>query len=97
MVDRIVLQVELANPDPLRQPVGFYQRRTARVEAGSRLSFDWKELAIPPQVLRARFNFLAGDILANRRVVVCHFERTEALVAHPERFGGESRFTEMTL
>ena len=67
MVDRVVLDVELADAEPLRQPVGAHERREAGVEAGQRLALDRQELAIAPEALRPRLDQLARDERARSR------------------------------
>ena len=52
MIHRIVLDVELADAEPLRQPIAADQRREPRVEAGARLAGDRQQLAVAPEILR---------------------------------------------
>ena len=53
MVDRVVLDVQLADAEPRGEPVGAHERREAGVQAGPRLALDRQQLAIAPEVLRA--------------------------------------------
>ena len=95
MVHRVVLDVELADAEPLRQAIAAHQRREAGVEAGARLAGDRQQLAVAPQILRPPLDLLARQ--ANRAVVVDRLERAKALIADVDRFGRERRLTQMTL
>ena len=95
MVYRIVLDVELSQAEPFRQPMAAYERREARVEPGARLPFDRQKLAVAPEILWTPLDVLAGQ--ANRAVVVHRLERTQTPIADVNRLGGECRLTEMTL
>ena len=95
MVDRVVLDVQLAHAEARRQPVGADERREAGVQAGPRLAFDRQQLAIAPEVLGRLSISVARDQLRDRVVVVGHLERAQALVADPERGGGEGGLAEM--
>ena len=92
MVDRVVLDVELADAEPLGQAVAAHQRREAGVEAGARLAGDRQQLAIAPQVLRPPLDLLARQV--NRAVVVDRLERAEAPVADVSRFGRKRRLAQ---
>ena len=59
MVDRVVLDVQLADAEPIGQTVAAHQRREAGVETGARLAGDRQQLAIAPQVLRPPLDLLA--------------------------------------
>ena len=61
MVDRVVLDVELADAEPRGEPVGPDERREAGVEPGARLAVDRQQLAIAPEVLRPALDQLARD------------------------------------
>src|SRR5208282_6512106 len=61
------------------------QRREARMEPDRRLAVDRQQLAIAPQVSRARLDNRARDRGLNFRVVVDDLERAEAGLAHVER------------
>src|SRR5712691_171706 len=95
MVDRIVLDVELADAEPIGKAVAADERRETGVEAGPRLAGDRQQLAITPQVLRPAFDLLARQ--RDRAVVVNRLERAEALLTHVDCFGKERGLTEMTL
>jgi hypothetical protein len=95
MVDRIVLDVQLADAEPIRQAIAADQRREPGVEAGARLAGNRQQLTVPPQIFRPPFDVGARE--RNRGVVVYRFERTEAAIAHVDRLGREHRFAEMTL
>ena len=85
MIDRIVLDVELAYTESFGQPLGANERREARVKTGAWLSLNRQQLAVAPETLRARLDRGAAEERRNRLVVVGDLERTEALVADPER------------
>ena len=55
MVDRIVLDVQLLQAEPLGEPVGADERRVPGVKPGARLAGDRQQLAKAPHVPRARF------------------------------------------
>ena len=95
MVDRVVLDVELVEPEPLRQPRAAHERRVAGVKAGPRLALDRKQLAIAPEVFRPAFDRFARE--RDRRVVVHGLERPEALVAHVVGLGRKHGLAQMTL
>ncbi len=95
MVDRVVLDVELADAEPVGQPSAAHQRREAGIEAGARLAGDRQQLAIAPQVLRPLLDLLARQV--DGAVVVDRLERPETLVADVDRFGRKRRLTEMAL
>ena len=95
MVDRVVLDVQLADAQLARQAIGFHQRREARVEAGLR-RFDRQQLEIAPQRRRARFDQLPAEHLLDRRVVVGDLERAQAFRAHPQRLRRIGGATEVT-
>jgi len=95
MVDRIVLDVELAEAEPLGETVAAHERREAGVEAGERFAGDREQLPIPPQILRAPFDLVACDVHGG--VVVDRLERAEALVADVDRLSRKPGVTQMTL
>src|SRR5262249_47325260 len=87
MVYRVVLDVQLADANPVRQPTGAHERREPRVEAGARLTGNGQQLAIPPQVLRSPFDDLARK--PDRRIVVDRLERSETVIADVKSLGGK--------
>ena len=95
MVHRVVLDVQLADAEPLRQAVAAHERREAGVEAGARLAGDRQQLAVAPEVLRPPLDLLAREV--NGAVVVHRLERPEAAVADVDRLGRKRRLAEMTL
>ncbi len=60
MIDRVVLEVQLAHAEPLRQAIAAHERREAGIEPGERLAFNRQQLAVAPQTLRTPFNLLAA-------------------------------------
>ena len=96
MVDRVVLDVELANAEAFGEAIGFDQGRESGVQAGQRLVGDGQELAIPPQVLGSRLDQRARDQRFDRGVVIRDFERAETLIADPEGSGRKRRSAQMT-
>src|SRR5205085_2082006 len=85
MVDRIILYIELVDPQHGGKSSRADQRRKSGVESGPRLSADWQQLAVAPQVARSRLDGLARESLPHDRVVVHDFERSEALTTDPQR------------
>src|SRR5205085_977014 len=51
------------------------------------VAFDGQQLAVAPQGARAALDALAGNGRADQVVVIRHFERSEAQLAHVARFG----------
>src|SRR6266545_6637679 len=97
MVDRVVLDVELLEPEALREPIGANERRAARVKSGARFPFNRQQLAEPPHVPGALLDELARERAADAVVVVDHFERSKALITHPQRLRGELRPAQVAL
>jgi hypothetical protein len=95
MVDRIVLDVELANTQPLRQSIGANERRESGIQAGSWFLFYWEQLAVPPHVPRSRLDGRAIDDLGDGLVVPGDLEGTQTLIANPECSGLEGGVADM--
>src|SRR5262245_11397172 len=95
MIDRVILDVQVAHAKPRGKAVGSNQRREARVQAGARLTFNRQQLAIAPEIFGALLDASARDRPGDRRVVVRHFEWTQTAVAHPESGGGEGGLAQM--
>ncbi len=96
VVYRVVLDVQLADAEPFRKSRGANERGEPGMKACARFSVDWQELAVAPQVLRARFDQLTRDEPGDRRIVVGDLERAETLVADPGGRGGKTCSAEMT-
>ncbi len=88
MVDRVVLDVQLADAEPLREPVGAHERREAGVQAGARLALDGQQFAVAPEA-RAGAAAIASrvDRLRDRRRSRSDLERPHALGADPAGTG----------
>src|SRR5688572_30910971 len=97
MIDGIILEIQLADAECLRKPIGFDERGESRIEAGARLAIDRQKLSIAPQIVRARFDLRAGHIASDLVVVVNHFEWAKTLVADPQRLCREHCFAQVTL
>src|SRR5712692_7051533 len=95
MVDRVVFDVELAQAEPLRQPIAAHERRKSRIEAGQRLARNGQQLAVPPEILGPLLDLLPRH--RDRGVVVHWLEWTQALVADVHGLGRERGLTQMTL
>ena len=95
MIDRVVLDVQLADAEPRGQAIGPHERREPRVQARARLPLDRQQLPVPPEVSRPALDRLAGHQSADGVVVVDHFQGPQTLVADPQRLGGKRRLTEM--
>ena len=85
MIDRVILDVEILDAEFRAEAFGSDQRGEAGKRPGLGLAVDRQQLAIAPQIMRARFDQLARDGGANARVVVSDFERTEARFAYVQR------------
>src|SRR5688572_11212974 len=66
------------------------------MQTGARLSFDRQQLAIAPEALRTRLDPVARQERRNRLVVVSDLERTQTLVADPERGRRERGLAQVT-
>src|SRR5437899_2552360 len=95
MIDRVVLDVELADAEPVGQARAAHERREAGVESRSRLAGDRQQLAVAPQILRTLLNLLPRQV--DRAVVVDRLQRPETLVADVGGFRGEKGLAQMTL
>src|SRR6185436_7480677 len=95
MIHRVVFDVELGNTECVSQAARTHQRREPGIEASARLA-DRQQLDIAPQRTGSRLNELPADDLTHRVVVVCDFERTEALAAYPVGLGRVGCTTEVT-
>ena len=88
VVDRIVFDIQFFDTESGAETMGAHERREAGVETDSRFAVDRQELAIAPQVMRPRGDFVAADGLSDPVVVVANVERTETVVAHMRRLVG---------
>src|SRR4051812_35149814 len=95
MIDRVVLDIQLVQPEPLTETGGADERGESRIKSGARLTGNGKQFAISPEVLRPPLDFFARD--RHGAVVVSRLERTEALLTDPQRFGRKLGFTQVTL
>src|SRR5262245_23797237 len=80
MIDRVVLDVQLAHAEALRQTGTADERRIPRMEAGPRLTGNRQQFPIAPEVLRPALDLVAGQ--RNSRIVVHRFERPQAPLAY---------------
>src|SRR5829696_305930 len=78
----VVLDPELAQSEPLRQPVGADQRRQPRLERIPGAPLEGQEIGVAPDSSRTRLDLPAGLLSVEVREVVGDLERTEALLAH---------------
>src|SRR5260370_34189622 len=85
MVDRVVLDVQLLEPEFGAEAARVQERREARKRTRLGLAIDRQQLAIAPEVVRACRDRRARDRGANLRVIVGDFERSEAILAHVQR------------
>ncbi len=97
MIDRVVLDIELAKPELAGEPVGADERREAGMKAGPRLTGNRQQLAEAPDIARPALDDVARHRFPGAGVVVDHLERPEALAAHPERLGRIFRPAQMAL
>src|ERR1043165_7188924 len=88
MIDGVVLDVELFDAQHFAEAMGAHERREAGVEAGLGLAVDRQQLAVAPEVFRARGDLLARERFLDRVVVVDDLQRTEAGLADVERLFG---------
>src|SRR5438132_580908 len=85
MVDRVVFDVELLEPEFRAEAPRVQERREARKRPCLGLAVDRQQLAIAPEVVRARGDRRARYRSANLRVIVGRFERAEAILADVQR------------
>ena len=77
VVDRVVLDPELADAEALGEAVGLHQRRIAHLAADRRLAGDRQQLAIAPHGLGTREDGLPVQRAPDALVVIGDFEGTE--------------------
>ena len=97
MIDRIVLDVELTEPELLPEPAGPYEGCEPGVQTGPWLSFDWQKLAVPPQVGWTRGNEVSTQLPGDRIVVKHHLEGSQAFVADVQCLRRERRLANRAL
>src|SRR5581483_5409116 len=85
MVDRVVLDIEPLKPELGAQPARVQERSEAGKRAGIGLALDRQQLAVTPEVMRARRDRRARNRRANPGVVVADLERAEAVFAYVQR------------
>ena len=88
MIDRIVLDVELADPQAAGETIGADERRETGMEAGQRFVGDRQEFAIAPEVLGARFNQRPRHERSDGGVIVGDFQRPETPIQTQSAVGG---------
>src|SRR5436189_517624 len=86
MVDRVIFDVELVDPQFPREPRRAHERSESGIEPGLRL-LHRQQLAVAPERAWPRLDQASAEGAAHRRVVVRHLERPKTLGTHPERFG----------
>ena len=80
-VGGVVLHVQLADPEPLGQPVGLDQRRGARGERAGRLARVGQEVLVAPDRARTGLDLPPGGLDVELAVVVRDLQRAEAALA----------------
>src|SRR5260370_4323719 len=85
MIDGVVLDVEILYPEFGAESLRMHERCESGKWSGFGLAIDRKQLAIAPQIVRARFDQLARDRGPDARVVVGDLERSEARFAYLQR------------
>jgi len=95
MIDGVVLDVQLAKTEAIGQTRAAHERREPRVEPGAGFTGDGEQFPISPEVLRAPFDFLPGDL--DGGVIVDRLQRAQAFLARPQRLGWKLRLTQVTL
>ena len=96
MIDRVILEIQLAQPNLASQPFSAYQRCEPGIQTGERGTRHRQQLAIPPQIARSAGDLVAPHPGARRGVIVRRLERPQALVTDEQRFGRKLGATEMT-
>ena len=90
IIDRIVLDPQLAHAESPRQAVGSDQRREADLEADGRFARHRQQLGVAPHRLRSRLDRRPGERCPDAIVIVKDFERAEVKFAHVR--GGQRIF-----
>ena len=85
MVDGVVLDIELLEPEFGAEPLACSSGVKPEYGPDLGLAVDRQQLAIAPQIVRARLDRRARDRRADFRVVVGDFERAEAGFAYVQR------------
>src|SRR5262245_8771179 len=96
MIHRVVLDVELAQSEPLSQTRTSYKRCEPGMKPGLRIADDRQELTIAPEIFRPRGNRFASQTLDDF-VIVDRLEGTQTFLADVGRLRGKHRLTQMTL
>src|SRR5580700_10386571 len=85
MINGVILYVEILDSEFRAEALGADQRREAGKRPRFGLAVDRQQLAIAPQIVRARLDQLARDGGADARVVIGDLERAEARFAYVQR------------
>ena len=97
MIDGVVLDVQLLQAQAPGETIGANERGITGVESRAWLAGNRQQFPEAPHIARAPLDYLAGERVANRVVVVFDFEGTQTLIADPQRLCREFRPTEMAL
>src|SRR5438128_4276200 len=95
MINGIVLDVQLREPELVCQPRGADERSEPGVETSARL-VNREQLEIPPERRRPRFDQTAAHRRSDSGIIVGHFQRAEAFGAHPQCLGRVPRTAQVT-
>ena len=85
VADRVVLDPDLLEAEPLGQAIGAHERRHPDLLADGRRAVERQQLGVAPHRSGARLDRRAGQHLADARVVVGDLERSEAHLADVNR------------
>src|SRR5690606_28436535 len=85
-VHRVVLDVEVVQPERLAEVLRAHQRRIPGADVDRVRRIDRQEVLVPPEAGRARGDACPGHVSADRVVVVGDFDGPEAEVADVARF-----------
>ena len=94
VVYRIVLEIQLGDSQFPGQPGCANERCISRIEACKWL-VGGEQFQVAPERTGARFNQAPADRFPDRRIVVRHFQRTEASGTNPQRLGRIGRAAEV--
>ena len=95
MINGVVLDVQLLQAEALGETIGANERGITGVESRAWLAGNRQQFPEAPHIARAPLDYLAGERVANRVVVVLDFEGTQTLIADPQRLCREFRPTEV--
>src|SRR5262245_47177456 len=97
MVYPVFLNVELLQAEMSRQPIRANQRCITGLKTRPGLTGNGQQLSKPPYVSRPPLDRITTHRVAYCAVIVFNFQRSQALIADPQRLGGKLRPAQVAL